>query len=155
MAKNASLKIFRGDKSGGELVEYTVPREPGMVVLDAIHSAQAMHAPDLAVSATCIRVPIERAHSESLNLTFEESITPDAVREILAKAPGVEVVDDVEKGRFPMPLDASGRDNVLVGRIRQDVSQQGERGIELFLCGDQLRKGAALNTVQILELITK
>ena len=113
------------------------------------------HAPDLAVSATCVRVPIERAHSESLNLTFEEPITSDAVREILAKAPGVEVVDDVEKGRFPMPLDASGRDNVLVGRIRRDVSQPGGRGIELFLCGDQLRKGAALNAIQILEWMTK
>ncbi len=110
------------------------------------------HEPLLAISATCIRVPVLRAHSESINLTFERPITPDDVRDILSSAPGIKVVDDVEGGRFPMPIDASGRDEVLVGRIRQDVSQPDARGIELFVCGDQLRKGAALNAIQILEL---
>ena len=81
-------------------------------------------------------------------------MTPQKVREILSDAPGVQVVDDVDGGRFPMPIDASGRDEVLVGRIRQDVSQPDKRGIELFVCGDQLRKGAALNAIQILELLT-
>ena len=113
------------------------------------------HDPSLAVTATCIRVPVLRAHSESLNITFERPITPVEVRKLLRDAPGVEVVDDVEGGRFPMPVDASGRDNVLVGRIRQDVSQPDGRGIELFVCGDQLRKGAALNAIQILELLTR
>ena len=107
--------------------------------------------PSMAISATCIRVPVMRAHSESINLTFERPITPDEVREILNEAPGVSVVDDVDGGRFPMPIDASGQDEVLVGRIRRDVSQEGSRGIEMFVCGDQLRKGAALNAIQILE----
>lgn len=109
------------------------------------------HEPDMAITATCIRVPVLRAHSESVNLTFERPMTPDVVREILTAAPGIEVVDDVAANRFPMPIDASGRDEVLVGRIRQDASQPDGRGIELFLSGDQLRKGAALNAIQILE----
>ncbi len=113
------------------------------------------HDASLAVTATCIRVPVLRAHSESLNVTFERPITPVEVCKLLRDAPGVEVVDDVEGGRFPMPVDASGRDNVLVGRIRQDVSQPDDLGIELFVCGDQLRKGAALNAIQILELLTR
>ena len=111
------------------------------------------HAPFIAIAPTCIRVPVLRAHSESINLTFERPITPQEVRSILSDSPGVQVVDDVEANRFPMPVDASGRDDVLVGRIRQDVSQPDGRGIELFASGDQLRKGAALNAIQILELL--
>lgn len=113
------------------------------------------HAPSIAIAPTCIRVPVLRAHSESINLTFERPITPKEARGILSQAPGVTVVDDVEANRFPMPVDASGKDNVFVGRIRQDVSQPDGRGIELFACGDQLRKGAALNAFQILELLTR
>lgn len=109
------------------------------------------HAPDLAITATCIRVPVLRAHSESVNLTFEKRMTPEEVRDILSRAPGVALVDDREANRFPMPLDASGRDECLVGRIRQDASQPDGRGIDLFVAGDQLRKGAALNAMQILE----
>ncbi len=111
------------------------------------------HEPHLAIAPTCIRVPVLRAHSESVNLTFERPITPQEVREILSKAPGVQLVDDVSANRFPMPIDASGRDQCLVGRIRQDISQPDGRGIQLFVCGDQLRKGAALNAVQIIELL--
>lgn len=111
------------------------------------------HAPSIAIAPTCIRVPVLRAHSESINLTFERPITPQEVRTILSDAPGVTVVDDAEANRFPMPVEASGCDNVLVGRIRQDISQPDGRGIELFACGDQLRKGAALNAIQILELL--
>ena len=111
------------------------------------------HAPSIAIAPTCIRVPVARAHSESINLAFERPITAHEVRLILSGAAGVQVVDDVERGRFPMPVDASGRDDVLVGRIRQDASQPDGRGIELFACGDQLRKGAALNAIQILELL--
>jgi len=111
------------------------------------------HAPGLSITATCIRVPIPRAHSESINLTLQRPITPDRVRAILREAPGIELVDDVTTGRFPMPVDASGRNAVLVGRIRQDISQPDGRGVELFVCGDQLRKGAALNALQIVELL--
>ena len=111
------------------------------------------HAPSLAITATCIRVPVFRAHSESINLTFTHPITPDEVRSILAEAPGIEIVDDRAANRFPMPLDASGKDACLVGRIRQDVSQPDNRGIDLFVSGDQIRKGAALNAIQIIELL--
>jgi aspartate-semialdehyde dehydrogenase len=107
--------------------------------------------PKIMVTATCVRVPIPRAHSESINLEFERPITPDQVREILRNAPGVTIVDDREKNHFPMPLEASGQDNVLVGRIRQDISRDDGRGIDLFVAGDQIRKGAATNAVQIGE----
>jgi aspartate-semialdehyde dehydrogenase len=107
--------------------------------------------PKMMVTATCIRVPIPRAHSESINLEFERPITPDQVREILKHAPGVKIVDDREANHFPMPLEASGQDNVLVGRIRQDISREDGRGIEMFVSGDQIRKGAATNAVQIAE----
>src|ERR1700722_13135678 len=107
--------------------------------------------PRIMVTATCIRVPIPRAHSESINLEFERPITPDQVREILRKAPGITIVDDREANHFPMPLEASGQDNVLVGRIRQDMSREDGRGIEMFVSGDQIRKGAATNAVQIAE----
>jgi len=107
--------------------------------------------PKIMVTATCIRVPIPRAHSESINLEFERPITPDEVRRILSKAPGVTIVDNPEANHFPMPLEASGQDNVLVGRIRQDISRDDGRGIELFVSGDQIRKGAATNAVQIAE----
>jgi hypothetical protein len=105
----------------------------------------------IMVTATCVRVPIPRAHSESINIEFERPITPQQVRDILAKAPGVKIVDDREANHFPMPLEASGQDAVLVGRIRQDISRDDGRGIELFVAGDQIRKGAATNAVQIAE----
>ncbi len=105
----------------------------------------------IMVTATCIRVPVPRAHCESINLEFERPITPQQVREILAKAPGVKIVDDVANNHFPMPLEASGQDDVLVGRIRQDISRDDGRGIDLFVAGDQIRKGAATNAVQIAE----
>lgn len=107
--------------------------------------------PKIMVTATCVRVPVPRAHSESINLEFERPITPQQVRNILAKAPGVKLVDDAEANHFPMPLEATGQDDVLVGRIRQDISRDDGRGIELFVSGDQLRKGAATNAVQIAE----
>ena len=109
--------------------------------------------PKIMVTATCIRVPVPRAHCESINLEFERPITPEQVRQILSKAPGVTIVDDRDKNHFPMPLEASHQDDVLVGRIRQDVSRDDGRGIELFLAGDQIRKGAATNAVQIAELL--
>jgi len=105
----------------------------------------------IMVTATCVRVPVPRAHSESINLEFERPITPQQVREILSKAPGVKIVDDIAANHFPMPLEASGQDDVLVGRIRQDISRDDGRGIDLFVSGDQIRKGAATNAVQIAE----
>jgi aspartate-semialdehyde dehydrogenase len=105
----------------------------------------------LMIAATCVRVPVPRAHSESINLEFERPMTIEQARAILAKAPGVKIVDDREANHFPMPLEASGQDDVLVGRIRQDLSRDDGRGIELFVSGDQLRKGAATNAVQIAE----
>jgi aspartate-semialdehyde dehydrogenase len=109
--------------------------------------------PDIGITATCIRIPVMRTHCESINLEFTNPITPDEVRDILAKAPGVTVLDDREHNRFPMPIDATGKDDVYVGRIRQDESLPDNRAINIWIAGDQLRKGAALNAVQIAELL--
>ncbi len=107
--------------------------------------------PKIMITATCVRVPVPRAHSESINLEFERPITPAQVKEILSKAAGVTIVDNIATNHFPMPLEASNQDNVLVGRIRQDMSRDDGRGIEIFVAGNQVRKGAATNAVQIAE----
>ena len=107
--------------------------------------------PKIMIAATCVRVPIPRAHCESINIEFERPMTPQQVRQILLSAPGVKIVDDVNANHFPMPMEATGQDAVLVGRIRQDISRDDGRGIELFVSGDQIRKGAATNAVQIAE----
>ncbi len=113
------------------------------------------HDPDIRISATCVRVPVLRAHSEALTIECERAITPKEVRAILKSAPGVKLVDDTEKNYFPMPKDASGQGDVLVGRIRQDSSDPSGKSIALFVAGDQLLKGAALNAVQIAEVMIK
>jgi aspartate-semialdehyde dehydrogenase len=110
-------------------------------------------APNLAVSATCIRVPVLRAHSVAITVEFERPIKPDEVSAILADAPGIRLVDDAANNHFPMPIEASGQDDILVGRIRQDISDPSGRSIAMFVAGDQLLKGAALNAVQIAELL--
>ena len=107
--------------------------------------------PEIAITCTCVRIPVMRAHCESINLEFTNSMTPDQARDLLSTAPGVAVMDDRENNRFPMPIDASGEDDILVGRIRQDESLPENRGINIWVAGDQLRKGAALNAVQIAE----
>jgi aspartate-semialdehyde dehydrogenase len=107
----------------------------------------------LRVSATCIRVPVLRAHSVAISFECERPISVDEVRALIAAAPGVKLVDDRERNYFPMPRDASGQDAILVGRIRQDVSDPSGRSIALFVSGDQLLKGAALNAVQIAEAL--
>ena len=112
-----------------------------------------MHIPNLMLSCTSVRVPVMRAHSESLNLEFEQEITPEEAREILSRAPGVVVRDDPANKIYPMPIDATGKYDVIVGRIRQDISRNDKRGLELFVSGDQLLKGAALNAVQIAEVL--
>ena len=109
--------------------------------------------PDIRVSATCVRVPVLRAHSVAISFECERPITPGEVRELMRAAPGVKLVDDAERNYFPMPKDASGQDAILVGRIRQDLSDPGGRSIALFVAGDQLLKGAALNAVQIAEAL--
>ncbi|HEY9617153.1 MAG TPA: aspartate-semialdehyde dehydrogenase [Microcoleaceae cyanobacterium] len=109
--------------------------------------------PDLRVTATCVRVPVLRAHSESINLEFAQPMSVEQARAAIAQAPGVKLVEDWSANYFPMPIDASGQDDVLVGRIRQDLSHP--CSLELWLCGDQIRKGAALNAVQIAELLVE
>lgn len=103
------------------------------------------------ISATCVRVPVLRAHSAAVNLTFAKPLSEDEARRVLAEAPGVRVVDDREANRFPEPIEAGGQDDVLVGRIRSDISQAPGKGLDLFVSGDQLRKGAALNALHIAE----
>ena len=107
----------------------------------------------IRIAATCVRVPVLRAHSVAINFECERPITPEQVRDIMQTAPGVKVVDDPERNYFPMPKDASGQDPILVGRIRRDLSDPSGRSIALFVAGDQLLKGAALNAVQIAELL--
>jgi len=107
--------------------------------------------PGIMITATCIRIAVLRAHCESINLEFTDPITPDEVRDLLRTAPGVALIDDRAKNRFPMPIDATGKDEILVGRIRQDESLPDNRGINIWVAGDQLLKGAALNAVQIAE----
>ncbi|OLB15440.1 MAG: aspartate-semialdehyde dehydrogenase [Gammaproteobacteria bacterium 13_2_20CM_66_19] len=108
---------------------------------------------EIRVSATCVRVPVLRAHSMAITFECSQPITPARVRELLREAPGVKLVDDAERNYFPMPKDASGQDAILVGRIRNDISDPDGRSISLFVAGDQLLKGAALNAVQIAEAL--
>jgi len=112
-----------------------------------------MHLPELKVSCTCIRVPVVRSHSISVSLHFDRHVTVDEVREVLSDAPGVKLVDDLAKKLYPMPLETSDQDLVFVGRIRPDLTDN--NGICLWCCGDQVRKGAATNAIQIAELLVK
>ena len=118
-----------------------------------LESRKILGEPDLKISATCIRVPVFRAHSEAIHAEFARPVFPDEAREVLAAAPGVTLIDEREENTFPMPLTASGKDDILVGRIREDVSNPG--GIALFVSGDQIRKGAALNAVQVGESLVE
>ena len=112
-----------------------------------------MHLPELTVSCTCVRVPVMRSHSISVSCHFDVPVTVEQVREVIAKAPGCKLVDDLANKQYPMPLDTSDQDLVFVGRIRPDLTDK--NGICLWCCGDQVRKGAATNAVQIAELLTK
>lgn len=115
-----------------------------------------MHLPELRVNCTCVRVPVMRSHSESITCEFERPITPDEAREILSAAPGIKVVDDPAASVYPMPLDTSDQDLIYVGRIREDISApEGTYSLSYWCCGDQIRKGAATNAVQIAELLVK
>lgn len=114
-------------------------------------SRKILEIPDLRVSATCVRVPVMVGHSESVNLSFSKSVTPEAARECLSEAPGILLWDDPAHDLYPVPRSVAGRDEVLVGRIRRDDSVS--HGLNLWLCGDNLRKGAATNAVQIAEIL--
>ncbi len=110
-----------------------------------------MHLPELKVSCTCVRVPVIRSHSISVSLHFDVPVTVEQVRQAIAKAPGCKLVDDLANKQYPMPLETSGQDIVYVGRIRPDLTD--DNGICLWCCGDQVRKGAATNCIQIAELL--
>ncbi|MGB8670881.1 MAG: aspartate-semialdehyde dehydrogenase, partial [Pseudolabrys sp.] len=110
-----------------------------------------MHSPALRVSATCVRVPIYRAHSVAVTAEFQRPISVEQAREVLSKAPGLELVDEPHNNRYPTPLNVAGKDNCQVGRVRLDCAL--ENGLSFWVSGDQLLKGAALNAVQIAELL--
>ena len=112
-----------------------------------------MHLPELKVSCTCVRVPVVRSHSVSIVVRTKEKISVERARELIANAPGCRLVDELAAKRYPMPLDTSNQDIVFVGRIREDLTC--ERGLNIWCCGDQVRKGAATNAVQIAELLVK
>ncbi len=112
-----------------------------------------MHAPDIKISPTCVRVPVFNGHSESVTVETEKPITPEEAKEILSKAPGIVVEDEPSKNIYPMPINADGKDEVFVGRIRKDLAF--ENGISMWVVADNLRKGAATNAVQIAELLIK
>ncbi|RME74130.1 MAG: aspartate-semialdehyde dehydrogenase [Planctomycetota bacterium] len=139
LAHNVIPHIDRFEPGGYTREELKIERE----------SRRILGCPALRVSSTCVRVPVPRAHAVALQLEFERPLLPERARALLEQAPGLEVIDDPELGRYPTPLDVSGRDHVAVGRIRADRSHP--RGLALWVVGDQLRKGAALNAVQIAE----
>ncbi len=119
----------------------------------AAETRRILAAPDLPIGITCVRVPVLRAHSMAISVEFDAPVSPGAARELLASAPGVRLVDDRAANHFPMPSEASGQDDVLVGRLRTDLGDPSGKTLALFVVGDQLLKGAALNAVQILEAL--
>ena len=112
-----------------------------------------MHLPELRVSCTCVRVPVVRSHSISVSLHFDRPVSVKEAQAVIAKAPGCRLVDDLANKQYPMPLDTSDQDIVFVGRIRPDLTD--DNGLCLWCCGDQVRKGAATNAIQIAELLIK
>jgi aspartate-semialdehyde dehydrogenase len=163
-AQTQSLAVLQGQKAKPEIFPHQIafnvfPHNSALNELGyceeemkMVHETRKIFAaPDLRITATCVRVPVLRAHSEAINLEFTQPFAVAQAREILSCAPGVKLVEDWQANYFPMPVEASGQDDVLVGRIRQDLSHP--NGLELWLSGDQIRKGAALNAVQIAELL--
>ena len=120
----------------------------------AWETRKIFEAPDIKISVTAVRIPTIRAHSEAITIECEKDVTAEEVKQILSTAVGVQVKDDVANGIYPMPMNCSGKDDVEVGRIRQSLVF-GSKGIELFVCGDQLLRGAALNAVLIAEALAK
>lgn len=154
--KRPTKKVFRHQIAFNLFSHDSPVREDGFTEEEfkMIQETRKIFAqPDFRLIPTTIRVPVLRAHSESLVVEFERPLSESEARKILEKAPGIEIVDDRSANYFPMPIEASGRDKVLVGRIRKDPST--ENGLAFFVSGDQLRKGAALNAVQIAEILFK
>ena len=114
---------------------------------------EIMEDQNIQVSATTVRVPVFYGHSESVNVEFEKDLTPEEAREILSKAPGVKVVDNPSKNLYPLAINAAGKDDIFVGRIRRDESVA--HGLNMWIVADNIRKGAALNAVQIAEVLAK
>lgn len=130
------------------------PQMPGYTSEEAkmlFETRKILGADDIRVSATCVRVPVFYGHAEAINIEFERPMTPSEAREILERAPGVQVTDDPANALYPLPIDVAGKDDVYVGRIRPDESV--ENGLALFVAGDNIRKGAALNAIQIAEAL--
>ena len=134
---------------GGEQVDGYTSEEMKM----QNEGRKIMHLPELKVSCTCVRVPVVRSHSISVSIRFDRHVTVEEARQTIAEAPGCKLVDDLSKKMYPMPLDTSDQDIVFVGRIRPDLTD--DNGICLWCCGDQVRKGAATNCIQIAELLVK
>jgi aspartate-semialdehyde dehydrogenase len=164
--KIQSQAILNGEEPKAEILPYPLafnlfPHNSPMTDLNYCEEEMKMvnetrkifNAPELRLTATCVRVPVLRAHCEAVNIEFDQPFAVSKAREVIASAPGVKLLEDWQKNYFPMPTDVSGKDEVLVGRIRQDISHP--CGLELWLCGDQIRKGAALNAVQIAELLVQ
>ena len=162
--RNLSRTVLEGGEPRSEVLPYSLafnlflhnsPLQPNGYCEEELkmvnETRKIMGVPELRLSATCVRVPVLRAHSEAVNIEFHEPFPVEEARELLAVAPGVELLENFETNRFPMPTDVTGRDPVAVGRIRQDLSDP--HALELWLCGDQIRKGAALNAIQIAELL--
>ena len=141
IAENLIPKIGSGLDNGYTTEEMKMQNE----------GRKIMHLPELRVSCTCIRVPVVRSHSISVIIRLEDKVSVEDARNIIASAPGCKLVDDLNNNIFPMPIDTSNQDLVFVGRIREDLTCDG--AINLWCCGDQVRKGAALNTIQIAELL--
>lgn len=141
IAFNCLPQVDSFDSAGNTLEEMKMVHE----------TRKIFEAPELAVTATCVRVPVLISHSEAINVEFEEPLSPEQARKILARAPGVIVTDDPSKRLYPLPRDAEGRDEVFVGRIRRDTSC--DRALNLWVVSDNLRKGAATNAVQIAEIL--
>ncbi len=114
-----------------------------------LETRKIMHAPDIRLSATCVRVPVYVSHSAAVHIEFERPFSPEEARELLAAMPGVTVLDDPDRSSYPMPWDVAGTDDVFVGRIRRDSSHP--NGLAMWIVSDNLRKGAALNSIQIAE----
>ena len=155
-SKEYPPKIFDYVISFNVIPSIGVPLENGFTKEEmkmVYESRKILNNPNLLVSCTCVRVPVMRSHSESITIETEKEITVEKARELLSNAKGVKLVDDLANKKYPMPLDTSNQDLVYVGRIRKDISSLDGKSLTLWCCGDQIRKGAATNAVQIAELL--
>jgi aspartate-semialdehyde dehydrogenase len=154
--QTVALEIFQHPIAFNVLPQIDVFLDSGYTKEEAKflnESRKIMHHSTLRVSITCVRVPVFRAHSVAVNAEFEQPVSIDHARDVLAKSPGLELVDDPKQGRYPMPLNCAGKENCQVGRLRIDTAF--DNGLAFWVCGDQILKGAALNAIQIAEGLSK